>query len=83
MDIVRTINAKVTAGTLRCDVPLETWADYGSGRSCDGCGQAIARTAFEHEWDFEDGCTLRFHSGCAAVLHDECGRQGRQAQWRP
>jgi hypothetical protein len=74
MDATRTIKTKLSAGRLPSIAPLKTWAGNGTGLSCDACDEPIPSSAFEHEWDFENGSTLRLHAGCAAILHVERAR---------
>ena len=56
---------KLTRGLLPTANPLKTWAGNGNGRPCHGCDVPITAMEIEHELDFADGLTVRFHAGCA------------------
>ena len=60
---------KLARGLLPAADPLKTYAGHGNGRPCDGCNLPISTTEIEHEMDFADGLTVRFHAGCAATWH--------------
>jgi hypothetical protein len=47
--------------------PVKVWAGFGNGRTCAGCDDPILLADVEHELDFEDGRTLRFHAACALL----------------
>ena len=46
---------------------LRTWAGYGTGEICNGCGGAIGPHEIEYEIEMPAGSdtpTLHFHFGC-------------------
>ena len=71
-----TIERKLSAGLLpRCH-PVTSWAGFGTGETCAGCDQPILTSEVEHELDFAESATRRFHSTCEAIwraLVDEAG----------
>jgi hypothetical protein len=61
------ICARLLARTLPPDKPTKTWGGYGSGQSCDACGERIPVGAPEYEVDFAQSVTLRFHPTCFSL----------------
>jgi hypothetical protein len=61
------IRDKLSRGLLPAERPLKLWVGRGNGRACDGCGLRIGPTHMEHEFDFPDGRTVRFHEDCTAM----------------
>jgi len=61
------ISDKISRGLLPTERPLKLWVGRGNGRACDGCGLRIGPTHMEHEFDFPNGRTVRFHDDCTAV----------------
>jgi hypothetical protein len=59
-----TIERKLSAGLLPRHRPVKSWAGFGTGETCDGCDQPILATEVEHELDFAESLTLRFHTTC-------------------
>ena len=55
------IAEKLKRGLLLRAKLIKTWEGFGNGRPCDGCDEAILSADIEHELDFEDDRTLRFH----------------------
>ena len=46
---------------------LRTWAGYGTGQTCNGCGGSIGPREIEYEIEMPEGSdspTLHFHFGC-------------------
>jgi hypothetical protein len=62
-----TIERKLSAGFLPTHHPVKSWAGFGTGASCDGCDQPILATEVEHELDFAESATRRFHATCEAI----------------
>jgi hypothetical protein len=62
-----TIEAKLAAGLLPHHHPVKSWAGFGTGNACDGCDESILATEVEHELDFAESPTLRFHATCEAI----------------
>jgi PAS domain S-box-containing protein len=67
------IAEKLKRGLLPRAKLVKTWAGFGNGRPCDGCDEAILSADIEHELDFEDGRTLRFHDACAVLWPRKTG----------
>jgi hypothetical protein len=63
-DLTAVIQAKVAAGLLPRDRPKRVWVGRGSGKSCDGCEQAITRQHREVEFDPDGSATIRLHYDC-------------------
>jgi hypothetical protein len=53
--------------TLSRTKPLRSWAGFGNGRLCDGCGEIITGADVEHEHDLVGGGTLHFHAECSVL----------------
>jgi hypothetical protein len=62
-----TIERKLAAGLLPRHHPVKSWAGLGTGHACDGCDQPILATEVEHELDFAEAVTRRFHATCEAI----------------
>src|SRR5689334_8859497 len=56
---------------LRLDPPTSMYAGYGTGRTCDGCGEVIDQTQVEYECVYQDGFSSFLHLGCAGLLDAE------------
>jgi len=63
--VSRAVRRRIASGALPAETPRRMWAGFGNGRPCDACGNAITLTAVEHEFDFADGRTVRFHDACS------------------
>jgi hypothetical protein len=64
MDCIR---GKVASGLLPSQPPRKSWAGFGSGQLCDACDEPIDPTEIEHEVDFENYPTQRFHTTCESI----------------
>src|SRR5690242_2427698 len=53
------------------------YAGYGTGRTCDACGDLIDGTQVEYECVYQDGASNHFHLGCAGVLDAERRRAAK------
>ena len=52
---------------LQNEERLRTWAGYGSGALCNGCGRAVQEHEIEYEVEMPRGsevATLHFHFAC-------------------
>ena len=55
---------KMRRGGLPAPFPSKPWRGNGSGDSCSGCGDVIARTETEIDVDVRGAFTLIFHVEC-------------------
>jgi hypothetical protein len=74
-DLVALIWSRILAGVLPKDSPVQVWAGYGNGKSCDACDLPATREDVEYETDMADGRTFRFHQACLTIWHEERARQ--------
>ena len=65
-----TIREKLRDGRLPTREAPKTYAGYGGGLPCSGCGEVIQPTQVEYEFDL-DTATYRFHQGCHAIWQVE------------
>ena len=62
------IRRKLDDGTLPTQVPPKIYTGYGSGETCDGCGDTIYRAQAEYEFNYPDERRVyRLHFGCASL----------------
>jgi hypothetical protein len=63
------IRRKLHDGDLPVDrPPNKIYAGYGSGATCDACGDPIHRAQVEYELNYpEEHRTFRLHLGCAGL----------------
>jgi PAS domain S-box-containing protein len=71
---------KLERGLLTGAHPVRMWTGFGNGRPCDGCDDAILSADIQHEVDFEDGRTLRFHDACGTLWRRKTGSRDPQAE---
>jgi hypothetical protein len=72
----------IAAGRLRLDSPSKMYAGKGTGRNCDGCGEAITPIQVEYEPSYEDGQSHYLHLGCAGILDAERHRHAQSQSFR-
>ena len=59
---------KLDEGSLPTKVPTKVYRGYGSGATCEACGDAIVRGLIECELNYpEERRTLRLHLSCAGL----------------
>ena len=63
----KSIADRVADGRLPRIEPETSRAGFGSGRSCDGCGEPILPSVVEEEHALAGGRTLRFHATCSQL----------------
>jgi hypothetical protein len=63
------IRRKLYGGALPTTPPRDKiYAGYGSGATCDACGETIRRAQIEYELNYPDAHrTFRLHLGCAGL----------------
>jgi hypothetical protein len=63
------IRRKLDDGTLPSEHPPgKMYSGYGSGNTCDACGDPIHPAQVEYELNYPDQRrTFRFHLGCAGL----------------
>jgi len=74
------IAEKLKRGLLLRAKLIKTWEGFGNGRPCDGCDEAILSADIEHELDFEDDRTLRFHDACAVLRRRKTGARHPESE---
>jgi hypothetical protein len=55
---------RVTAGTLPRMTGYRTWSWVSTGRTCDGCGEAVGAAEIQHDVDVNGTIVLRLHPEC-------------------
>jgi hypothetical protein len=59
---------KFNDGTLPTKAPNKIYTGYGSGATCDACGDTVYRAQAEYELSYPDvRRVLRLHFGCASL----------------
>jgi hypothetical protein len=62
------IARKLDDGALPTKAPSKIYTGYGSGATCDACGDAILRAEVEYELNYPDvPRTSRLHLSCAGL----------------
>ena len=69
------IRDRLDSGRLPSVAPIRMWAGFGTGQLCDGCDEPIVPAQVEYEFNAADGCTVRFHLGCAGLWEAERRRR--------
>jgi hypothetical protein len=74
--LAQRIRDKMDAGELLSVESLRLWGGFGTGNTCDACGEAVDPSQMEHEYRLHDGTTAyRFHIGCADSWRAELERR--------
>ena len=55
---------RVTAGALPRVKDYRTWSWVSTGRTCDGCGEAVGAAEIQHDVDVNGAIVLRLHAEC-------------------
>jgi hypothetical protein len=59
---------KLDDGALPAKAPNKVYSGYGSGATCDACGDTIIRVQVEYELNYPDERrTFRLHLSCAGL----------------
>jgi hypothetical protein len=73
------IRTKLADGLLPTDLPITSWGGHGSGKPCDACGELIQSTELEHELDFDDHPSMRFHVACDLIWRNVRSQMSKEA----
>jgi hypothetical protein len=62
------IRRKLDDGTLPTETPDKVYTGYGSGATCDACGDSILSAQAQYELSYPDDRRIfRLHFGCAGL----------------